>query len=75
MGSLLVQSLAIAVAAAVLSVPLALLLRMGMPMPSTVTTASFVRILVVGIVIGGIASIAAVRRALRVSPAEAFGRA
>ena len=74
-GSLLVQSIAIAVAAAVLSVPLALLLRMGMPMPSTLTIASFVRILVVGLLIGGIASIAAVRRALRVSPAEAFGGA
>ncbi|MFN8027575.1 MAG: FtsX-like permease family protein [Acidimicrobiia bacterium] len=74
-GSLLVQSLAIAISAAVLSVPLALLLRMGMPMPSTLNASSFLRILIVGLLIGGIASIAAVRRALRVSPAEAFGRA
>ena len=74
-GSLLVQSLAIAVSAAVLSVPLAFVIRLGMPMPSTLTAASFVRILTVGLVVGCLASIAAVRRALRVSPAEAFGGA
>jgi putative ABC transport system permease protein len=74
-GSLLVQSLAIAVSAAVLSVPLAFVIRLGMPMPSTLTADSFVRILAVGLVVGCLASIAAVRRALRVSPAEAFGGA
>ncbi len=72
-GGLLVQSLLLAVIASLLSVPLALVLRYGMPLPVKLSIGSVVQILVVGIVVGVLASVAAIRRAVRVDPALAFG--
>ena len=74
-GALMIQSLIVAVIAAALSVPLALVLRNGMPMPVTLSGSSVVRILLVGVVVGVVASLAAVRRALTTDPALAFGGA
>ncbi len=74
-GALMIQSLIVAVIAAVLSVPLALVIRNGMPMPVTLSGGSVVRILLVGVVVGVVASLAAVRRALTTDPAAAFGGA
>ena len=74
-GALMIQSLIVAIIAAALSVPLALVLRNGMPMPVTLSGGSVVRILVVGLVVGVVASLAAVRRALTTDPALAFGGA
>jgi len=72
-GGLLVQSLLLAVIASLLSVPLALVLRYGMPLPVKLSAGSVVQILLVGIVVGVLASAAAIRRAVRVDPALAFG--
>ncbi|MEI8002486.1 MAG: ABC transporter permease [Actinomycetes bacterium] len=72
-GSLVIQSLTVSVSAALLSTPIAFVLRMGMPMYSMITFASMLEILVVGIVVGILASIAAARRAITIDPALAFG--
>lgn len=74
-GGLMAQSLLLAIVAALLSVPLALVLRLGMPMPATLSIDSLVKIVVVGIVVGVLASLAAVRRAVTIDPAIAFGGA
>jgi putative ABC transport system permease protein len=74
-GGLMLQSLLLAVVAALISVPLALVLRNGMPMPSQLSIDSLFQILAVGIVVGVLASLAAVRRALTTDPALAFGGA
>ena len=74
-GGLMVQSLLLAIVAALLAVPLALVLRIGMPLPSTLSIDSLIKIVAVGIVVGVISSLAAVRRALTTDPALAFGGA
>jgi putative ABC transport system permease protein len=74
-GGLMVQSLLLALIAALLSVPLALVLRLGMPLPATLSIDSLVKIVLVGIVVGVLASLAAVRRAISTDPALAFGGA
>ncbi len=74
-GGLVIQSLIVSLIAAVLAVPLALLLRKGMPLPATISGGSVVRIVIVGIVVGTLASLAAVRRAVTTDPAIAFGGA
>jgi putative ABC transport system permease protein len=71
----MIQSLLLAVVAALLAVPLALVLRLGMPMPSTLSVDSLVKIVLVGILVGVVSSLAAVRRALTTDPALAFGAA
>ena len=72
-GGLMIQSLLLAVSAAVISVPLAFVLRLGMPLPVTLSAGSMVKIVLVGIIVGVLASLAAVRRALTTDPALAFG--
>jgi putative ABC transport system permease protein len=72
-GGLMLQSLLLALTAALLSVPLAFLLRLGMPLPVTLSAGSLVKIVIVGILVGVLASLAAVRRALTTDPALAFG--
>ena len=74
-GALMIQSSIVAIIAATLSVPLMLVLRNGMPMPVTLNGGSVVTILLVGVVVGVVASLAAVRRALTTDPAVAFGGA
>jgi putative ABC transport system permease protein len=74
-GGLMIQSLIVALVAAVLAVPLAFVLRIGMPLPVTLSGASVIRIVIVGVVVGALASVAAVRRALTTDPALAFGGA
>jgi len=74
-GSLLVQSVAVALAATIVAVPLAFVLRLVLPMRVSITGATIVQLVVVGLVVGALASIAAARRALTVDPAAAFGGA
>jgi putative ABC transport system permease protein len=74
-GGLMLQSVLLATLAALLSVPLAFVLRFFMPFPVTLAVESVVRILFAGIIIGMLASLAAVRRALTTDPASAFGGA
>ncbi|MDP1803715.1 MAG: ABC transporter permease, partial [Acidimicrobiales bacterium] len=70
-GGLMIQSLFVSVVSAAIAVPIASVLRAGMPMPVTLSGGSVVRIILVGIVVGVIASLAAVRRALTTDPALA----
>jgi putative ABC transport system permease protein len=72
-GSLLVQSVVVSLVAAVMAVPIAWLIELGMPARAEMTAASVVQLVVVGLVVGVLASIAAARRALTVDPALAFG--
>ena len=72
-GGLMIQSLVVALVAAILAVPLAFVLRIGMPLPVTLSGGSMIRIVIVGIVVGVLASLAAVRRAITTDPALAFG--
>lgn len=74
-GSLLVQSIAVAIAATIVAVPLAFGLRLALPMRVSITGATIVQLVVVGLVVGALASVAAARRALTVDPALAFGGA
>lgn len=74
-GGLMLQSLFVSVVSAALAVPIAAVLRFGMPMPVTLSGHSVLRIIVVGIVVGIAASLAAVRRALTTDPALAFASA
>lgn len=74
-GSLLVQSLVVSLTAAVVAVPLAFLLGLGMPARVDITVGSIAQLVVVGLVVGAVASVAAARRALTVDPAQAFGGA
>jgi putative ABC transport system permease protein len=74
-GGLMIESLTVSLVAAVVSVPLVLVLRAGMPLPVTLSGASVVRIVIVAIVVGTLASVASVRRALKTDPALAFGGA
>ena len=71
----MLQSLFVSVVSAALAVPIAAVLRFGMPMPVTLSGHSVLRIIVVGIVVGIAASLAAVRRALTTDPALAFASA
>ena len=74
-GGLMIQSLTVSLIAAALAIPLALVLRKGMPLPVTLSGSSVVRILIVGIVVGTVASLVSVRRALKTDPALAFAAA
>jgi putative ABC transport system permease protein len=74
-GGLMLQAVFVAVLAAVLAFGVARLIRLGMPLPSDLAPAGFLQLLVVSVVVGVIASLAAVRRALTTDPAVAFGGA
>jgi putative ABC transport system permease protein len=63
----------VSLVAAVMAVPIAWLIELGMPARAEMTAASVVQLVVVGLVVGVLASIAAARRALTVDPALAFG--
>jgi putative ABC transport system permease protein len=74
-GSLLVQSMVVSLVAALVAVPLAYLLTLAMPARAEITGGSIAQLVVVGLVVGALASFAAARRALTVDPALAFGGA
>ncbi|HEX3454012.1 MAG TPA: ABC transporter permease, partial [Gaiellaceae bacterium] len=74
-GGLMLQSVIVAVLAAVLALGVARLVRLGMPLPSDMAASGFVQLLAVSVVVGVLASLAAVRRALTTDPAVAFGGA
>jgi putative ABC transport system permease protein len=74
-GGLVVQATFVSLVAAVVSVGVALLVGLSLPFPAELTLAGFVQLLVVGVVVGGLASLAGVRRALTTDPSVAFGGA
>jgi putative ABC transport system permease protein len=65
----------VAALTAVVALGVSRLVRLGMPLPSDMAASGFVQLLVVSVVVGVLASLAAVRRALTTDPAVAFGGA
>lgn len=72
-GSLVAQAMVLSLASALLAIPLALLMKPGMSFEVVLTGRDYVTLALVGVVIGGLASLAGLRRALAVDPALAFG--
>jgi putative ABC transport system permease protein len=72
-GALLLQSIALSLAAAVVAVGLALLLAPLFPFRMAADASSYVLLAVLAIVVGTLASVAGLRRAVGVDPALAFG--
>jgi len=74
-GALLLQSIVLSVAAAIVAVGLALLLAPLFPFRMAVDASSYVLLAVIAVVVGTLASLAGLRRAVGVDPALAFGGA
>jgi putative ABC transport system permease protein len=74
-GGLLVQALFVTVVSAVVAVGIAKVVSLGMPLPALIGSAAILQLLVIAIVVGVVASLAGLRRALRTDPALAFGGA
>jgi len=72
-GGLMLQAVLVAVAAAVLGIAVSRLVGLGLPFPSEVGAAGVLQLVVISIVVGVLASLAGVRRALGTDPAVAFG--
>jgi putative ABC transport system permease protein len=74
-GALLLQSIVLSLAAAVVAVGLAWLLAPLFPFRMAIGVSSYVLLAVLAIVVGTLASLAGLRRAVGVDPALAFGGA
>jgi putative ABC transport system permease protein len=74
-GGLLIQAITLALVAAIVAVGLAKLLSIGLPFPAEIGASSLLQLGVIAIVVGALASLAGVRRALKTDPAAAFGGA
>lgn len=75
LGGLAVQAVIVSLVAALLGGVLALLIAPSFPMPAEIPSSTIVLLPIVAIVVGGLASLAGLRRAVTVSPALAFGGA
>lgn len=73
LSGLLLQGLALSGTAAVVAVAFALVLSGGLPVESEITAVAYVRLAVIAVALGVIASGAGLRRAVAVDPALAFG--
>jgi putative ABC transport system permease protein len=74
-GGLMAQATFVSLAAAVLAVGVAMVVGLSLPFPAKLTLPGFAQLLVVGLVVGVLASLAGVRRALTTDPSVAFGGA
>jgi len=72
-GGLMMQAVIVALLAAVIGVPLSALIAQGMPTAAGLSWSAAVQLALIAIVVGVLASLAAVRRALTTDPAMAFG--
>lgn len=75
LGGLAVQAVIVSLVAALIGALLAVVLAPNFPMPAEIPTIAFVVLPIVAILVGGLASLAGLRRAVTVSPALAFGGA
>jgi putative ABC transport system permease protein len=73
LGGLALQSVIVSLIAALVGAVVALLIAPSFPMPAEVPQAMLVALPIVAVVVGGLASLAGLRRAVTVSPALAFG--
>lgn len=74
-GALLLQSVVLSAAAAVVAVGLALLLAPLFPFRMAIDASTYLLLAVIAVVVGTLASLAGLRRAVAVDPALAFGGA
>ena len=74
-GGLAFQAIVLSISAAVVAVGIAFALKPGFPFPVELPVSSIVRLVVVAIVVGLLASVAGLRRAVSADPALAFGGA
>ena len=72
-GGLAIQAVILSVAAALLASILATLIAPVFPLPVEIPTSAYVLLFVIAIVVGLLASLAGLRRAVKVEPALAFG--
>ena len=72
-GGLMLQAVLVAFAAGILAIGVSKLVGLGLPFPSELGAAGIVQLVVISILVGVLASIAGVRRALSTDPAVAFG--
>jgi len=72
-GGLMLQAVLVALAAAILAVGASRIVALGMPVKTGLSGAAVVQLMVISIVVGVLASLAGVRRALSTDPAAAFG--
>ncbi|MGZ6979847.1 MAG: ABC transporter permease [Acidimicrobiia bacterium] len=75
LGGLAVQAVIVSLIAALVGAALAVVIAPRFPMPAEIPTIAFVLLPIVAVVVGGISSLAGLRRAVTVSPALAFGGA
>jgi putative ABC transport system permease protein len=74
-GGLMLQAAVLAVAASLMAIVLALILAPFFPMPVEIPAGSMVRLPLIAVVVGMLASLAGLRRVLSVPPSMAFGGA
>jgi len=74
-GGLMLQAVFVSLVAAVLALGVSKLVGLGLPFPSELGIAGIAQLLVISLVVGVLASLAGVRRALTTDPAVAFGGA
>ena len=72
---LLLQASVLAVAAAVIATALALLIAPTFPFAVEIPAAAYIQLVSIALIVGGIASLAGLRRIVRIDPALAFGGA
>jgi len=72
-GGLMLQAVMVALVAAVVGIPISRLVALGMPAEAGLVWSSVLQLVLVAIVVGVLASLAAVRKALTTDPAVAFG--
>jgi putative ABC transport system permease protein len=74
-GSLVLEAVFLSVLAAAIAIPIAFVVALGLPFPADITVLAMVRLFIVAVVVGLLASLAGVRRVLTTDPALAFGGA
>ena len=72
-GGLMLQAVVVSVVAALLGVAVSKLVGLGLPFPSELGAAGILQLFAISVVVGVLASLAGVRRALTTDPAAAFG--
>jgi len=74
-GGLMLQAVLVALVAAVLALGVSLVVAKGMPVQTSLSVSAAIQLAIIAVVVGVLASLAAVRRAITTDPAAAFGGA
>jgi putative ABC transport system permease protein len=72
-GGLMLQAVIVSLVAALLAIGVSKLVGLGLPFPSELGAAGILQLVAISLVVGVLASLAGVRRALTTDPAVAFG--